>query len=105
MGCERNGFQKVYADGLITIQLGNKTVRVPIYPILNDQSKSTRIESFEPYYTNGAVKFREDWRTAPNNYREGLSQLWNYPLDEYRDVPDALEGLIQTARQSNVSIA
>ena len=104
MGCESNGFQSVYAQSMVRIQIGEKMISVPIYPITNTGAKPARIESFEPYYTNGAVKFREDWRTAPNNYREGLSQLWNYPLDTYRDVPDALDGLMQTARQSTVTI-
>jgi predicted phage terminase large subunit-like protein len=104
MGCENNGFQSVYAQSMVRIQIGEKMISVPIYPITNTGAKPARIESFEPYYTNGAVKFRDDWRTAPNNYREGLSQLWNYPLDTYRDVPDALDGLMQTARQSTVMI-
>jgi len=106
MGVESNGFQKLYADSAVKVELEkDKWTYVPIEPINNTQSKTSRIESFERYYTPGAVKFRSDYRDAPDNYAEGLSQLWNYPLDDYRDVPDALAGLIQTINESNPSIA
>lgn len=106
IGVESNGFQKLYADSAVKVELEkDQWTYVPIEPINNTQSKTLRIESFERYYTPGAVKFRSDYRDAPDNYAEGLSQLWNYPLDDYRDVPDALAGLMQTINESNPSIA
>lgn len=106
IGVERNGFQKVYADDLIRVETKpGQFLYIPIEPIVNTQSKASRIEAFERFYTSGAVKFRNDWQTAPYNYREGLSQLWNYPMDDYCDVPDALAGLMDIINLGTVMIA
>lgn len=106
MGVERNGFQKVYADSLLRLETAPGVYAyLPIYAVTNTQSKQARIEAFEKYYTAGTVRFRSDWQTAPYDYREGLSQLWNYPMDDYRDVPDALAGLVDLANMGQVFIA
>lgn len=56
-------------------------------------SKGSRIESIEGDITEGAIRFRKDWQTAPNNYRELIEQLFYYPIHPFRDAPDALEAL------------
>jgi len=106
IGIEDNGFQKIYADSVLKVELEkDQWIYAPVEGITNSQGKTLRIESFERFYTPGVVKFRSDWQDAPDNYSEGLSQLWNYPLDDYRDVPDALAGLMQTINESSPSMA
>jgi len=108
VGIEAVGFQKLFAQDSSVVHLDADTVvYLPVYPISQSGqgSKAARIEGLEPFYTSGRIKFRSDWRDAPNNYREGLSQLWNYPLDEYKDAPDCLEMLVRTFNMMNVSVA
>ena len=66
----------------------------PYRGLTNTKNKDGRIQSIEGAYTSGKIRFRRDWRKAPNNYALGLRQVWNYTTSaEFKDGPDVLEML------------
>lgn len=83
-----------------------RTVRfVPYTPINNTENKDSRIKMSEGPYTAGHIKFRRDWRTAPNNYQEFCKQVWNYPQSTYKDGPDMLQMLYRIAFGGSINVA
>ena len=63
-------------------------------------NKNVKIESLEMPISMGYIRFRKDWRTAENNYKEGMEQLFWYPIHEYLDGPDVLAMLHQLSNKS-----
>jgi len=53
--------------------------------------KYARIQSIEPYYSNGQLLFSKVWN---QNYPEHVDQMLGYPIASHDDGPDALEGAI-----------
>mgnify|MGYP000338941835 CR=1 FL=1 len=91
-GVESNGFQSLFSKFV-------KEKRVPVVEVKNLRNKRVRIESIEPFVSNGQIRFREDWEKA---YPELIDQLIKFPVGKYDDAPDALEGLYRIAMKTNV---
>jgi hypothetical protein len=66
-------------------------VTVPYKLIWNTTPKLARIQSIEPYYSNGQLLFLDTWN---RDYPELVEQLIHYPLAAHDDGPDALAGAI-----------
>jgi len=66
-------------------------VTVPYKLIWHTAPKLARIESLEPYYTNGQLQFLDSWN---REYPELLEQLIHFPLAAHDDGPDALAGAV-----------
>ena len=63
-------------------------------PVSTLDNKIARINRMEGKISTGMIKFRKDWRTAPNNYYLLIEQLQTFGnKGENDDAPDALEGL------------
>ncbi|KKN53493.1 hypothetical protein LCGC14_0601900 [marine sediment metagenome] len=69
---------------------------VPHREIYNTEKKDARIQSIEGAYSVGKIRFRLDWKTAPNNYDIAMKHIWNYPQITLKDAPDCLEMLYRT---------
>ena len=67
-------------------------VTVPYKLVWHTAPKRARIESIEPYYSNGQLQFLESWN---QDYPELVDQLMHFPLDAHDDGPDALAGAIE----------
>ena len=66
-------------------------VTVPYKLVWHGVPKAARIESVEPYYTNGQLQFLETWN---QDYPELIDQLIQFPLAAHDDGPDALAGAV-----------
>jgi predicted phage terminase large subunit-like protein len=91
-GVEDVGFQTLLAS-----EIRDESVRtgypLPIVTrkIEGNMKKETRIMGLVPYFGNREVRFRRNSRGS----RLLLSQLMDFPLADYDDGPDALEGAIR----------
>ena len=63
-----------------------------IKEIKNTSNKEIRIESMQPTVLDYVYFLQR--KKQSKTYETGFSQLISYPVDEYDDAPDALEGLI-----------
>ena len=79
----------------LTAPVNNEIFLMPIKGVTNTANKDARIERFERHYSSKIVLFRRDYATAPNNYKELLMQLWQYPAAKYKDCPDAIDSLVE----------
>jgi phage terminase large subunit-like protein len=87
---EQNGFAGLM-DYCKADSLNDKDqIPVPTRAVANTENKDIRIKSLEPAISTGMLLFREDWLTAPENYKLLLEQLKNYPQAK-KDGPDALQ--------------
>jgi len=90
-GIEANSFQSLLIDNIKREnEPYDKKFHVKIKEIKNYKNKNIRIESIEPFVTNGRIVFREDW---PKAYPEFIEEICNYPVAPHDDAPDALHGL------------
>ena len=77
-----------------------KGVTVPYKLVWHTAPKLARINSIEPFYSNGQLQFLSSWN---HDYPELIKQLVQYPLADHDDGPDALAGcvrLIQDVEQT-----
>ena len=92
-GFEGNGFQSLMIDAIKKENDNyDRKQHVKIREIKNYKNKNIRIESIEPFVTNGRIVFREDWG---RKYPEFIEEICNYPIASHDDAPDALQGLTQ----------
>ena len=68
-----------------------ENISVPYKLIWHNIPKRSRIESIEPYYTNGQLQFLDTWN---QDYPELIEQLIHFPLAAHDDGPDALAGAV-----------
>jgi len=99
-GLEDNGAQKLLLQDVDELARKisaerNEIFLIPIKGVTNTANKDARIERFERHYSSKRVLFRRDYATAPNNYKELLMQLWQYPAAKYKDCPDAIDSLVE----------
>lgn len=87
---EENGFQLLLKQEAIVESVTDGDT-VPTIGQRNTSNKQARIRSLEPYISQGFIRFRKDWETAPEGYRLLLEQLMGFPQGAV-DGPDALEG-------------
>lgn len=89
--CETNGFQLLIANSL-------RDMNIPVKDVGNRKKKEIRIESIEPFFSSGRIKFREDWKDV---YPEFVNQILSFPVHRHDDAPDALAGLAHAALFNN----
>jgi predicted phage terminase large subunit-like protein len=77
-------------------------VTVPSKLIWHTASKRARIESLEPYYSNGQLQFLDSWN---QEYPELIEQLIHFPLAAHDDGPDALAGAIELITEYTATTA
>ncbi len=75
-------------------------VSIPYKLVWQTAQKRTRIQSIEPFYTNGQLQFLDDWSQA---YPELVEQLIHFPLAAHDDGPDALAGVIDLIRSKETA--
>lgn len=83
-GVEENQFQEFFKDELIKAA-AKEGIDVNIQGLKQHTDKLLRIESLQPDIKNGRIRFRRDQQVL-------LNQLFNFPLADHDDGPDALEG-------------
>ncbi len=93
---ETNQFQKYFKDQLVK-QCNELKVFLPIIEIKSAIKKTSRIESLQPFISNGFIKFRKDWREA---YPLLIEQLIQFPVASHDDAPDSLEMAFSKASTS-----
>jgi len=72
-------------------------VQVPARPVIPNTDKDLRIESIEPFVSNGSIRFCQ-------NHTVLLEQLRHYPQANHDDGPDALEMLWTLASRNSAGI-
>jgi predicted phage terminase large subunit-like protein len=84
-------FQKLFASktGQDLLSSG---YRLPIVEVRSSSNKNARIDSLQPDLHNGYLRLlKEQSRTVPEEQFLLYEQLWQYPMGQYVDGPDALE--------------
>jgi predicted phage terminase large subunit-like protein len=96
LGIEANALGKAKADPelsnfelVLRERQSAAGVTVPYKLVWHTAPKLARIESLEPFYTNGQLQFLETWN---REYPELIEQLIHFPLAAYDDGPDAHAG-------------
>ena len=86
---------KLIGDDLVKQSKENSAyVNVRRRPVSGLPNKTARINSIEGLVSSGQIKFRKDWKTAPNNYYLLIEQLQEFGNKRsHDDGPDALEGV------------
>ena len=90
-GFETVQFQKLFASsaGQRLLAAG---IRLPIVEVRSAANKNARIDSLQPDIENGyLVIMREPSSETPEELDLIWSQLWEYPMGDHNDGPDALE--------------
>ncbi len=88
---EANQFQEVLADNL-SARARRAGVRLPLKKITSTANKQVRIESLEPFISQGTLRFSRRQQLL-------LEQLRQFPLGAHDDGPDALEMAVQAAHR------
>ena len=100
-GMESNAMQSELADNTEEVITRFEDVDNLIIEHINTTiNKNVKIESLEMPINLGYIRFREDWRKADHNYKEGMEQLFWYPIHEYLDGPDVLYMLWELSNKS-----
>ena len=84
-------FQKLFASraGQDLLRSG---IRLPIVEVRSTANKQARIDSLQPDLENGYLRlFKEPSSEWPKQQQMLYDQLWQYPMGDYVDGPDALE--------------
>ena len=84
-------FQKLFASraGQDLLSSG---LRLPIVEVRSTANKQARIDSLQPDLTNGYLRmFKEQSAAVPIEQALLYDQLWQYPMGDFVDGPDALE--------------
>ena len=90
-GIETVQFQKLFASrtGQDLLSAG---LRLPIVEVKSTANKNARIDSLQPDLTNGYLRlFKAQSEATPGDQARLYDQLWQYPMGDYVDGPDALE--------------
>lgn len=93
---ESNGFQSILLDNTMKAALEGDYM-LPISPINHSENKQNRIAGMEPYFSQGFLLIRDDWKNAPEKYNILVDQLSSFPQGN-DDGPDALEGAFKISR-------
>ena len=98
-GIEANSLGKAKRDkGYCNFELvlrarqAEKGVAVPYNLVWHTAPKLARINSIEPFYSNGQLQFLSSWN---QDYPELIKQLIQFPLADHDDGPDALAGCVK----------
>lgn len=83
-GVEENQFQEFFKDELMK-KAQEMDRSINIKGVRQHSDKLLRIESLQPDIKNGRIRFKRDQSLL-------LQQLYNFPLADHDDGPDALEG-------------
>lgn len=97
---EDNGFQILLTGNAISASITEKDP-VPTVGRTSTENKIARIRSMEPYVTQGFIRFRADWATAPEGYALLIEQLSNFP----QGLIDAVDALQCAHKQTQESIS
>lgn len=87
---ETNGFQMLLKNQTVQASIASDRV-VPTIGRTNTENKVARIRSMEPFVSQGFIRFRKDWETAPEGYRLVVEQLQSFTGNGMMDGPDALQ--------------
>ena len=90
-GIETVQFQKLFASsaGQRLLAAG---IRLPIVEVHSAHNKKARIDSLQPDIHNGyLLLMREPHAEIPEQQELLYDQLWEYPMGDFLDGPDALE--------------
>jgi predicted phage terminase large subunit-like protein len=91
VGIETNSFQVLLVNQLKEeLKRCNQTIRIE--EISNTGNKNARISGLEPYINQGTLKFNRNQLIL-------LDQLYQFPLAQHDDGPDALQMALYTARK------
>ena len=89
-------FQEFFAEVLVR-EAARQGLPLPVLPLKNHTDKQLRIESLQPYVSQGRILFHPDQRAL-------VDQLRHFPLADHDDGPDALEMLWRAGTQGFVSL-
>lgn len=90
-GIEANQFQKLFASK-VGQDLLRSGIRLPITEIISTTNKKGRIESLQPDLQMGwLLLYKEKTQTYPEEQYRLYMQLFEFPMGDYFDGPDALE--------------
>jgi predicted phage terminase large subunit-like protein len=93
-GVEANQFQEMFIRPFEQAAKERGKV-LPIHPVVHTENKRVRIRAtLTPYLARGEVRFR---RTPGGKLL--VAQLRQFPLGQYDDGPDSLEGCVKLTRQ------
>jgi predicted phage terminase large subunit-like protein len=102
VGVEDDIFEMISKDLTSQLDRAGVSMNVRKRASRNLPNKTARINSMEGRVTAGVIKFRKDWKTAPNNYHLLIEQLQSFGMkNEHDDAPDALEGAVWLALGGN----
>ena len=88
---ESNQFQKLFASKLGQ-ELLRGGVRLPIVEVTSTFNKAARIDSLQPDFQNGhMLLYKEPSKQVPDEQHRLWEQLYQYPMGDFVDGPDALE--------------
>lgn len=90
-GIETVQFQKLFASraGQDLLSSG---LRLPIVEMKSTANKQARIDSLQPDLNNGYLRLHKEMSAAlPVEQQLLYDQLWQYPMGDFVDGPDALE--------------
>jgi phage terminase large subunit-like protein len=100
---EQNGFAGLKDFANADSLKDENEIPVPTRAVANTENKDIRIKSLEPAISTGMLLFREDWHTAPGNYRLLIEQLKGYPQSK-KDGPDALQCAYRQVNKAGTQI-
>ena len=95
-GVEAVQFQAFFADVLAQRAAG-RGLALPVRPIINSTDKQLRIETLQPYFTQGRIRLHTSQQTL-------IDQLRHFPKADHDDGPDALEMLWRLAVGGFISL-
>ncbi|MBS5376683.1 phage terminase large subunit [Bilophila wadsworthia] len=95
-GVEAVQFQAFFAD-VLAQRAATRGLAFPVRPIINSTDKQLRIETLQPYFTQGRIRLHTSQQTL-------IDQLRHFPKADHDDGPDALEMLWRLAVGGFVSL-
>ena len=95
-GVEAVQFQAFFAD-VLAQRAAARGLAFPVRPIINSTDKQLRIETLQPYFTQGRIRLHTSQQTL-------IDQLRHFPKADHDDGPDALEMLWRLAVGGFVSL-
>ena len=95
-GVEAVQFQAFFAD-VLAQRAAARGLALPVRPIINSTDKQLRIETLQPYFSQGRIRLHTSQQTL-------IDQLRHFPKADHDDGPDALEMLWRLAVGGFVSL-
>ena len=89
-------FQAFFAD-VLAQRAAARGLALPVRPIINSTDKQLRIETLQPYFSQGRIRLHTSQQTL-------IDQLRHFPKADHDDGPDALEMLWRLAVGGFISL-